>query len=207
MGGAAALASPLAAFAGPAQATASTAAVKVDKDVVVGKGGDTDIRCDIYRPAAGTEKHMALVHLHGGGFARGSKDTLAVKVTPITARGYVSVVLEYRLAGAAKWPAQIEDVKTAIRWTRSNAGSLGIDPKRIAVVGYSAGGFLALFAAGASDTQLAACVGFYPLVELQKEQCRHAAAARKRRSRRARSQPSYISQSGIPADRDFPWIG
>ena len=168
MGGAAALASPLAAFAGPAQATASTAAVKIEKDVVVGKGGDTDIRCDIYRPAAGTEKHMALVHLHGGGFARGGKDTLAAKVTPITARGYVSITAEYRLTGVAKWPAQIDDVKTVIRWTRTNASSLGIDPKRIAVVGYSAGGFLALFAAGASDTQLAACVGFYPLVELQK---------------------------------------
>jgi acetyl esterase/lipase len=168
MGGAVALGNPLSSFGRPAQ-TSSTVAVKVEKDVVVGKGGDTDLHCDVYRPPAGTEKRMALIHLHGGGFARGSKDTLAGKVTPITTRGYVSIAAQYRLTGVAKWPAQIDDVKTVIRWTRANADSLGIDPKRIATVGYSAGGHLALFAAGAADTQLAACVAFYPAVELGKE--------------------------------------
>ncbi|HZP34472.1 MAG TPA: alpha/beta hydrolase [Candidatus Acidoferrales bacterium] len=164
---AAVLANSLPAFASPARPADNE--VKIDKNVVFGKGGDTELRCDLYRPAAGTEKRMALVHLHGGGFARGSKDTMAGKVTPITSRGYVSVVIDYRLTGVAKWPAQIEDVKTAIRWTRSNAASLGIDPQRIATVGYSAGGHLSVFAAGAPDTQLAACAAFYPAVELSKE--------------------------------------
>lgn len=168
MAGVTALGSSFPAFANPAPPP-DAPAIKVEKDVVIGKGGETDLRCDIYRPPAGTEKHMALVHLHGGGFARGSKDTLAAKVTPLTTRGYVSIAAEYRLSGVAKWPAQIEDVKTAIRWTRANAGSLGIDPERIAAVGYSAGGHLALFAAGASDTRLAACVAFYPAVEVSKE--------------------------------------
>lgn len=168
IGGAAVLGSSFRAFAKLAP-PAETSAIKIEKDVVIGKGGDTNLRCDIYRPSAGTEKHMALVHLHGGGFARGSKDTMAAKVTPITTHGYVSVTLEYRLSGVAKWPAQIDDVKTAIRWTRANAASLGIDPRRIATVGYSAGGHLSLFAAGASDTQLAACVAFYPAVELTKD--------------------------------------
>src|SRR6202166_3259574 len=76
--------------------TSKASGVKVEKDVVVGKGGDTDLHCDIYRPPAGTEKHMALVHFHGGGFARGSKDTLGPKLTPITARGYVSIAAQYR---------------------------------------------------------------------------------------------------------------
>lgn len=168
IGGVAVLGNSFRAFANPAQPS-DTSAIKIEKDVVIGKGGGTDLRCDIYRPPAGTEKHMALVHLHGGGFARGSKDTLAAKVTPITTRGYVSITAEYRLSGVAKWPAQIDDVKTAIRWTRANATSLGIDPQRIAAVGYSAGGHLALFAAGASDTRLAACVAFYPAVELTKD--------------------------------------
>ena len=83
----------------PAQT--SNAAVKVEKDVLVDKGGDTDLRCDIYRPPAGTEKHMALVHFHGGGFVGGRKETLAGKVTPITARGYVSIAAQYRLSRAA----------------------------------------------------------------------------------------------------------
>src|SRR5712664_1057517 len=83
--------------------TSTTSNIKVEKDVVVGKGGDTELHCDIYRPSAGTEKRMALVHFHGGGFARGSKNTLAGQVTPITARGYVSIAAQYRLSGAAKW--------------------------------------------------------------------------------------------------------
>jgi len=165
MGGAAALASPLGAVAHSSQ-TANVAAIKVEKDVVVGNGGKTDIRCDIYRPPPGTEKRMALLHLHGGGFARGSKDGMGARVTPITARGYVSMTVQYRLSGEAKWPAQIDDTKTAIRWAHANAARIGVDPNRIAVVGYSAGGFLALSAAAAADTKLAACVAFYPLVEL-----------------------------------------
>jgi acetyl esterase/lipase len=141
--------------------------VKVEKDVVVGKGGDTDLHCDIYRPPAGTEKRKALIHFHGGGFARGSKDTLAGKVMPITARGYVSITAQYRLSGVAKWPSQIDDAKTHIRWVRANASSLGIDPQRIAIVGSSAGGHIALLTAGQADAGLAACIAFYPQTDVK----------------------------------------
>jgi len=162
MSGAAALG-----FAAQTSNTSNASGVKVEKDVVVGKGGDIDLHCDIYRPPAGTEKHMALVHFHGGGFARGNKDTLANKVTPITARGYVSIAAQYRLSGVAKWPSQIDDAKTHVRWVRANASSLGIDPKRIAIVGYSAGGHIALFTAGQADAELAACVAFYPQTDVR----------------------------------------
>jgi acetyl esterase/lipase len=166
MGGAAAIGHSFRAF-GMIPAQASSAALKIEKDVVVGKSGDTDLNCDIYRPPAGTEKHMALVHFHGGGFAGGNKDGLAAKVTPITARGYVSIAVQYRLSGVAGWPAQIDDAKTAIRWTRANASSLGIDPKLIGIVGYSAGGHIALFTAGSPDAELAACVAFYPQTDIK----------------------------------------
>lgn len=141
--------------------------VKVEKNVVVGKGGDTDLHADVYTPPAGTAKRMALVHFHGGGFARGSKEAIAAQVMPITARGYVSIAAQYRLSGAAKWPAQIEDAKTHIRWVRANASSLGIDPQRIAIVGHSAGGHIALFTAGQPDAELAACVAFYPQTDVK----------------------------------------
>src|ERR1700738_3907031 len=70
--------------------TPNASGIKVEKDVVVGKTGNTDLHCDVYRPPAGTEKRMALIHFHGGGFARGSKDTLTGKATSISARGYGS---------------------------------------------------------------------------------------------------------------------
>jgi len=171
MGGAAAIGSA-AALGYPLRALAVDApdasAVKVDKDIVVGKAGAADLKVDIYHPPAGTEKHMGLIHLHGGGFAGGSKN-IPSQVTPITARGYLSMSLDYRLSGVAKWPAQNEDVKTAISWTRENASKLGIDPAKIAVVGYSAGGLLALYAAGDPSNHLAAAVGFYSVADLPKD--------------------------------------
>ena len=165
IGGAAALAAPFNASASVPQSPAASAA-KVDKNVVTGKGGDTDLHADIYHPPAGTEKHMAIVHFHGGGWRGGSKDTLTAKVAPITARGYVSIAAQYRLLGAAPWPAQIEDVKTQIKWAHDNADKFGVDPKRIAVAGYSAGGHLALIAAGTPEMQCAACIAFYAAADV-----------------------------------------
>ncbi|PYS05293.1 MAG: hypothetical protein DMG16_00225 [Acidobacteria bacterium] len=152
----------------------------VEKNIVYGKAGNTDLRLDIYKPTDASNKRMALIHLHGGGFLRGSKDALADRVEPSVALGYVAIPIQYRLASEAKWPAQIEDVKAAIRWTRANASRLGVDPDRIGVVGYSAGGHLALFSAGTCNrpefegkngtpgvsTQLASCAAYYAVTEL-----------------------------------------
>src|SRR5213593_4878988 len=165
---------------GTARGSAARATlVAVEKNIVYGKAGNIDLRLDIYKPSDASNKRMALIHLHGGGFVRGSKDTLADRVQPSVALGYVAIPIQYRLASEVKWPAQIEDVKAAIRWTRANAGRLGVDPDRIGVVGYSAGGHLALFAAGTCDrpefegkngtpgvsTKLAACCAYYPATE------------------------------------------
>lgn len=169
------LASLTARAQGPAPNPARDAA-NVERDVVFGKGGDVDLHCDIYKPPAGAPvKRTAILHVHGGGFAAGNKNNLAARLQAQSALGYVNVAVQYRLSGVARWPAQIEDVKAAIRWTRANAGKLGIDPARIAVAGYSAGGHLALFAAGTQNspqyegsggsagagTQVAACFAYY----------------------------------------------
>ena len=162
-------------------AAQSTPAVAIEKNIVFGKAASTDLRLDIYRPPAGTAKRMATVHIHGGGFTGGSKDTLSERVLPYATAGYVAIPVQYRLAGEAKWPAQIEDVKAAIRWVRANATRLGIDPAKIAVVGHSAGGQLALFAAGTPNrpefegsngtpgagTQVAACCAYYPSTDVR----------------------------------------
>src|SRR6266542_3456959 len=57
-----------------AQAQGDERPIIAEKNVVFGKGGDMELRCDIYRPPAGTEKRMATVHIHGGGFTGGSKE-------------------------------------------------------------------------------------------------------------------------------------
>jgi acetyl esterase/lipase len=58
----------------------------VEKNIVYGKAGNTDLRLDIYKPTGASNKRMALIHLHGGGFLRGSKDTLADRVEPLLRR-------------------------------------------------------------------------------------------------------------------------
>jgi acetyl esterase/lipase len=156
---------------------AAQANVKVESDVVFGKGGDMDLKLDIYRPPAGvTPKRMATIHFHGGGFTGGNKESLSERVKPYAALGYVAIAAQYRLAGQAGYPALVHDAKAAIRWVRTNAATLGIESQRIGVVGYSAGGYHALFTAGTGDrpefegiggnagvsTKVAVCLAYYP---------------------------------------------
>lgn len=79
--------------------------------------------------------------IHGGGWKSGSKENCPL--TWLVAEGYAVVSLGYRLSWAARWPAQIEDARAAIRWLRTNAARYGLDPTRIAVSGGSSGGNLA----------------------------------------------------------------
>jgi len=74
----------------------------VEKNIVFGKAGNTDLRLDIYKPTQSSDKRMALIHLHGGGFTAGNKEGLADRVAPSVALGYVALPIEYRLAGEAK---------------------------------------------------------------------------------------------------------
>lgn len=150
------------------------AEIAVENDVVFGRGGALDLRCDVYTPSSAISKRTAVILLHGGGFVRGSKEN-ARMARPLGALGYTCVASQYRLAHEGKWPAQIEDVKACIRWTRANAEPLRIDGDKIVVLGHSAGGRLALIAAGSAKqadlegdggnpgvpTEVAACVSFY----------------------------------------------
>ena len=158
--------------------------LRAEKDIVFGKGGDMDMTLDVYHPPEGvTPKRMAIIHLFGGGFFGGNKNAgyIINDAKALGAFGYTSVSANYRLQSQGLWPAQLHDVKGAIRWTRANAARLGVEPNRIAVAGYSAGGMLALMAAGTNDkpefdgsvgtpgvsSKVDACIGVYPLASAQ----------------------------------------
>jgi acetyl esterase/lipase len=158
--------------------------LRAEKDIVFGKGGDLEMTLDVYHPPEGvTPKRMAIIHLFGGGFFAGNKNAgyIINDAKALGARGYTNISANYRLQTQGLWPAQLHDVKAAIRWTRANAGRLGVEANRIAVAGYSAGGMLALMAAGTNDkpefegsvgtpgvsSKVDACIGVYPLASAQ----------------------------------------
>ena len=89
--------------------------------------------------------------MHGGGWSRGSKDMLGPAATALAEQGFVVLAQEYRLTGEAPFPANIHDVKRAIRWAKENAGELGFDPEKLCLEGHSAGAHLVLLAAGTPD--------------------------------------------------------
>ncbi len=118
-------------------------AVRAEKDLVYGKGGTTDLKLDLAMPKEGDGPFSAVVCIHGGGWRAGKRQDLAKTIEFFAAHGYVAATISYRLTTDAKFPAQIEDCKAAVRWLRANAGKYHVNPERIGVVGFSAGAHLA----------------------------------------------------------------
>jgi acetyl esterase/lipase len=109
-----------------AQAPAGAApAANVEKDVVYGKGGDTDLHLDIYKATGANSKRMAVIHFHGGGFAGGNKDGLAARLQTMSARGYVNIAAHACRRTARRGVAVADRGREGIDpLTRTNASRL-----------------------------------------------------------------------------------
>ncbi|HWG43684.1 MAG TPA: alpha/beta hydrolase [Gemmataceae bacterium] len=125
-------------------APAATAPVHKEIDVIYGTGGGEQLKLDLYAPKDRPGPFPAVVVIHGGGWANGTKGFLGGITHAFAERGYVAVTVEYRLAPKHKFPAQLQDVKCAVRWLRANAQRYQIDPDRIGALGFSSGAHLAL---------------------------------------------------------------
>ena len=132
--------------------------------VDVGHAGDRVLLADLYRPPAANGAGVLLVH--GGAWIQGDRTQLRGYGILLGRLGYTCLACEYRLAPKAKWPAQIDDVNTALAYLHAHASELGIDPAKIAVSGNSAGGHLALMAAARQASPVAAVIAFYPPTNL-----------------------------------------
>ena len=122
--------------------------VTIEEGVVFGTGGGRELRADVFVPPGEVRDAPAVLLVHGGGWRTGDRTQLRGYGVLLGRRGYVCVACEYRLVPESPWPAQIHDVKAALRWLRANAARLGVDPERISIEGNSAGAHLALLAAG-----------------------------------------------------------
>src|SRR5688572_25104281 len=123
--------------------------------------GPTPLLLDLYMPPAGAgaapQPYPTIIWIHGGAWSGGSRFP-AGNAGILMQHGFAVASIDYRLTSQAglygphpvTFPAQIHDVKGAIRWLRANASTYNLDPIRFGVFGSSAGGHLAALAATSS---------------------------------------------------------
>ena len=117
------------------------AKVRIEKDLVYGKGGDQDMMLDLALPDA-KEPRPCIVCIHGGGWRGGKRQDMSAVAKLLAENGFVAAMVSYRLTPKDQFPAQIHDCKAAVRWLRANADKYQIQKDRIGAVGASAGGHL-----------------------------------------------------------------
>ncbi|MBB5034043.1 alpha/beta hydrolase [Prosthecobacter vanneervenii] len=108
-------------------------------DIEYARVGDVSLKLDLHRPQG--EKPPLIVYVHGGAWRGGSKED--VPIGSLLERGYAIASVNYRLSTQAVFPAQVHDIKAAIRFLRANAGVYHINADKIVIIGSSAGGHLA----------------------------------------------------------------
>ncbi|MDQ3978141.1 MAG: alpha/beta hydrolase [Actinomycetota bacterium] len=116
---------------------------QVRRDILYGTANGKSLLLDAYLPASGGDRRPAVVMIHGGGWRAGDKASWGPEAAKLAQRGWVAFSVNYRLDEPGFFPAEVDDVQTAVRWVRSHARDYGVDPSRIAALGESAGGHLA----------------------------------------------------------------
>lgn len=114
------------------------------------------LELDAYLPSGagdGTTRRAAIIVVHGGSWNGGEKSDFPQWDRWLNEQGYAVFDVEYRLAPQPNWRTATGDIKCAVGWVKRNASQYGVDPERIALMGRSAGGHLALLAAYASDDE------------------------------------------------------
>jgi acetyl esterase/lipase len=139
---------------------------KVVRDIPFASPGGVRLRADIYRPnRAGT--FPIVVQVYGGAWQHGDPSDFTNFATWLASSGYVVIAIDYRHAPAWRWPAQIDDIGTALSWVATHGAEYGGDASRIVLIGRSAGAHLATMAAwAATPVPVRAVVSFYGPVDL-----------------------------------------
>jgi acetyl esterase/lipase len=107
----------------------------------------------VFAPRKGKANGTAVVIAPGGAYVELAADLEGREVADwFAARGVTAFVLRYRLGEKYQFPVPLEDAQRAMRWVRANAAQYGIDPRRIGMMGFSAGGHLAAMESVSAET-------------------------------------------------------
>lgn len=127
-------------------------------DIEYAKVGQHRLSLDLYQPRNTEQPSPLIIWVHGGAWRSGSKAD--VPVAQLVGEGFAIASVDYRLSPVAEFPAQVHDIKAAIRFLRAHAAEYKLDPSRFAVAGSSAGGHLAaLVGVTSGDEALEGTVG------------------------------------------------
>jgi acetyl esterase/lipase len=134
--------------------------------------GYRPLELDLYLPDGpeGDGPRPVIVHVHGGGWRRGSRREPLPALGPdfygsLAEQGFAVAAADYRLSGEARFPAPLEDVRAAFGWVRDHAAAYGLDADRVFGWGDSAGGHLVLLAA-LTGTPVRGAVAWFPVTDL-----------------------------------------
>ncbi len=149
-------------------------------DVPYTKVDGVELKLDVMSPQGEKGPLPAVVVIHGGAWRAGNKKDCRFIMPDFVRRGYVAISPQYRFCPRNTFPAQVEDVKAAVRWVKSHAKEYNIDPEHMGAIGFSAGGHLALMlgltgpadglegkaSAGAPDSRVKAVVNYFGPTDL-----------------------------------------
>ncbi|MEX0867511.1 MAG: alpha/beta hydrolase [Pirellulales bacterium] len=131
---------------------------KVRRNLVYRTIDGASLKLDVYLPPNFDQdddaRYPGVLYIHGGGWASGSKNNTPQVMQLLASHGYVVASINYRLAPKHTFPAQVEDARAALAWMAEHADDFQIDKQRLAVMGGSAGGHLALLV-GLMDSKTA----------------------------------------------------
>ena len=144
-------------------------ALQFERRKVQGPDGHT-VSINLLRPEGADGLRPAILHIHGGGYVLGTADmTNAANAATALKLDCVIVSVDYRLAPETPFPGPLDDCYAALRWLHGAAGELGVDAKRIAVAGESAGAGiaagLALLARDRGDAPICFQCLVYPMLD------------------------------------------
>ena len=149
---------------------AGSAKVPVVKRTIAGSDGMPDVTIWIINPQPAGSNRPAILHTHGGGFIMGTAEAAILSLQDIClALNCPAVSVEYRLAPETTFKGSVEDNYAGLKWLYAHAVEIGADPRRIALLGESAGGghaaLLALTARDRGEIPVAFQCLVYPMLD------------------------------------------